>query len=215
VLTSVGKGGGTTSLALALERELTLFGANAVTLDANPVSPDPRYHHSRISDGGSTSPGSNGAVRKFGERNATTLLHANGVGHNSISHILVARPQGELEIVPELMQRLLDEQLATHDIVLLDAAPLLDSADTEMLIQMPAATILIVQAERDRLERVRAATDAIARISPPVVGAVLLHRSSAYTTLAPAPKPASAHVESRENVAQLRPAAEALASRRT
>jgi Mrp family chromosome partitioning ATPase len=113
------------------------------------------------------------------------------------------------------MQRLLDEQLATHDIVLLDTAPLLDSADTEMLIQMPAATILIVQAERDRLERVRAATDAISRISPPVVGAVLLHRSSTYTTLAPAPEPAAARVEGRENVAQLRPANEALASRGT
>ena len=215
VLTSVAKGGGTTSLALALERELTLFGANAVTLEANPLSPDPRYQHLRISDGGFTSPGSNGAVRKFGERATTTQLHTNGVAHNSISHIVAARPYGEIEIVPELMQRLLDEQLATHDIVLLDAAPLLESADTEMLIQMPAATILIVQAERDRLERVKAATDAIARISPPVVGAVLLHRSSTYTTLAPAPEPVAARVESRENVAQLRPATEAFASRRS
>lgn len=187
VLTSVDKGGGTTSLALALERELTLLGANTAALEANPLSPDPRYRQPRLVDRNSANPATNGAVSDHKKRGTRPQLQLNDVHHNCLSHIVLARPHGELEIAPELLQRLLDDQLAERDIVLLDTPPLLDCADTEMLIQMPAATILIVRAGRDRVDRIKAAAKAIARISPPVVGTVLLQRSSTGLSLEPMP----------------------------
>jgi succinoglycan biosynthesis transport protein ExoP len=199
VLTSVDKGGGTTSLALALERELSQFGANAVALEANPLSPDPRYLHSNLLDGGHGSAVSNGAISKYGEPANTLQRHINGSERNSLPHITVVRPEGDIEIVPELLQRLLDEQLAQRDIVLLDAAPLLESADTEMLIKMPAATILIVRAGHDRVERIKTAAEAISRIAPPVVGAVLLHHRSANTTVVSKPEAHSAQTTVRVN----------------
>ncbi len=63
--------------------------------------------------------------------------------------------------------------LEKYDIVLLDAPPLLASADPLLLMQMPAGVILVVRAERDEVAEIKAAAHELERLSPPVVGAVL------------------------------------------
>lgn len=186
VLTSVEKGSGTTSLALALESEMTLLGANAVALEANPLSPDSRYCRPQISGRFGPRLESNNATAAAVDRLATRQLHLSGIDHDFLSRIVKKRPHGGVEISPEMLQRLLDEQLAKRDIVLLDAPPVLDSADAEMLVQLPAATVLIVKAGHDRVKRIQAAAEAIARISPPVVGAVLLQEAPSTTEFEPA-----------------------------
>jgi polysaccharide biosynthesis transport protein len=181
VLTSAEKGAGTTSLTLALENELRLLGANSVALEANPLSPDSRYRRSQDSSNPKSAPANGGLeAERYTRPLSTSALH-----RSFLSQIAVARSQGRSEIDPELLQRRLNEQLAKRDIVLLDAAPLLDSADTEILIQIPAATILVVRAERDNVKRVQTATEALARISPPVVGVVLLLPAEDVTDLKP------------------------------
>jgi succinoglycan biosynthesis transport protein ExoP len=185
VLTSVEKGSGTTSLALALESEMIMLGANAVALEANPLSPDSRYCRPHIAGRSNPRLESNNATTAMVDQIATRQLHLNGIDHDFLSRIVKQRPHGGVEISPEMLQRLLDEQLAKRDIVLLDAPPVLASADAEMLVQLPAATVLIVKAGQDRVKRIKAAAEAIARISPPVVGAVLLQEAPSTAGLEP------------------------------
>jgi Mrp family chromosome partitioning ATPase len=49
----------------------------------------------------------------------------------------------------------------------------MDSADAEMLIQMPTAAILVVREDRDVMPDVVAAARTLERLSPPAVGAIL------------------------------------------
>ena len=60
-----------------------------------------------------------------------------------------------------------------NDLVILDASALTESADAEMLIQMPAAAILVVREDRDLVPEVVAAARTLERLAPPVVGAIL------------------------------------------
>jgi len=71
------------------------------------------------------------------------------------------------------LREVLDIALASHDLVLIDAPPVLHSADTTMLVQNPAGVILVVREGRDRVEDVVASVQELNKLSPPVVGIVL------------------------------------------
>jgi Mrp family chromosome partitioning ATPase len=58
-----------------------------------------------------------------------------------------------------------------YEVVLIDAPPLLDSAEPELLIGLPAAAILVVMA-LEYSAVARRAVQLLERFSPPVVGAV-------------------------------------------
>jgi hypothetical protein len=66
-----------------------------------------------------------------------------------------------------------DRALGNHDIVLLAAPPLLSSADTIAMIQMPAGAIIVARAGRDDVIEVAAAVRELERCAPPVVGAII------------------------------------------
>ena len=59
------------------------------------------------------------------------------------------------------IERLITLSLASNDLVLLDAPPLVKSGDAEMLIQLPAAAILVVRQGRDLMQDVVAAARAL------------------------------------------------------
>src|SRR5579863_2753688 len=83
------------------------------------------------------------------------------------------------------VQESLELALAGHDLVLMDAPPVLGSADTAMLVQNPAGVIVVVRAERDRLEDVTAAIQELNKLSPPVVGVVMQDDPNSDTGLRP------------------------------
>jgi hypothetical protein len=66
-----------------------------------------------------------------------------------------------------------DRALGNHDIVLLAAPPMLSSADTTAMIQMPAGAILVARAGRDDVSEIAAAIRELERCAPPVVGAII------------------------------------------
>jgi hypothetical protein len=84
------------------------------------------------------------------------------------------------------VQEALDLALSTHDLVLLDAPPVLKSADTAMLIQHPAGVVLAISAGRDRLPEITATMRELSRLSPPVVGIVLRRQQINPTAVAEA-----------------------------
>jgi hypothetical protein len=73
----------------------------------------------------------------------------------------------KVEVLRDLFARLSEQ----YDVVLIDAPALLDSAEPELLIGLPAAAILVVMAG-EYSAVVRKATQLLERFSPPVVGAV-------------------------------------------
>jgi succinoglycan biosynthesis transport protein ExoP len=184
VITAVGEKAGTSSLTLALSNELTELGASAVALEANALHPDIRYQNG---------PAANG----YGYTNGSG--HVNGVGSDGNGHGVVAKvnsfdvcvhkiinASGSLpdrmaicqrqryaRLAMKCVQESLELALAGHDLVLMDAPPVLGSADTAMLVQNPAGVIVVVRAERDRLEDVTAAIQELNKLSPPVVGVVM------------------------------------------
>ena len=61
--------------------------------------------------------------------------------------------------------------------MLLAAPPLLSSADTAAIIQLPAGAILVARAGRDDVSEIAAAVRELERCAPPVVGAVFCESS--------------------------------------
>jgi polysaccharide biosynthesis transport protein len=203
VLVPVRDRAGTTALALALARELTRIGRPAVAIEANQFSPDPRYGTSLAPGFGTVpeSPctpswepngNSNGHTKGFlnldridGGNGGASIAYASTSSAERRFHSIVNAEGGLPDRIPicrhfggpgltlECVECLVALALATNDLVILDAPGLNDSGDAEMLIQMPAAALLVVRKDRDPMPEVVAAARALEKLSPPVVGAIL------------------------------------------
>jgi succinoglycan biosynthesis transport protein ExoP len=154
-LTSAKPSGGTTTLCLRIAEEITRMGGRPLVIEANAFKPDARYK------GG---PGL--AALLQGDADAPDL---------SWRHTVPAGDMAGARHLPNLkeLRPLLDRIGAGYDLILLDAPPLLLSADTEFLARMADLTILIVEAESLTAGELRRAARSLERIQPPAVGAVV------------------------------------------
>jgi polysaccharide biosynthesis transport protein len=178
VLTSV-RGGGNAYLALALAEELADLGVRALAIEASltrsdghdlskPISPPAAI----VSSGRDT--------KRLLPRSAKTVALDDRVrsmpqtiGDTSLQRVQngrVARPFGYI-------RESVDRALGNHDLVLLAAPPILSSADTAAIIQLPAGAILIARAGHDDVSDIAAAVRELERCVPPVVGAVFCESS--------------------------------------
>jgi polysaccharide biosynthesis transport protein len=187
VLVPVRGRAGTTALALALARELNELGRPTVAIEANQFSPDLRYASVHETHNGTINGRANGAinVKAAGSTGGASNGHAATSSPKQRTHSLVDADGILPERIPicrhfggpcltlECIESLVALALATNDLVILDAPGLMNSADAEMLIQMPAAAILLVREGRDLVPEVVAAAHALEKLSPPVVGAIL------------------------------------------
>ncbi len=181
-LTAVREGAGTTTLTLALARELSALGAPTAAIEANTVSPDKRY----VENGKEKPPRRDRpeAISVGATRGLTRQLAMTGP-LEARSHALVrtsdaepelfsiCRHDGSSGLTMECVLDTVKRALETHDMVLLDGPSLLASADPVLLLQIPAGALLVVRAERDEIREIRAAGRELERISPPVVGTIL------------------------------------------
>lgn len=162
VLTSSKQGEGTTTLALDLARTLGLLGLRAVAIEANARCPSPRY--------GAPAPG--GGFEQ--------LLASGGDPWAAVLPATVELPDriplgaAGLSLAPIAR---LDEVLAGlasgWDIVLLDAPPILLSADTEALVRSAGLVLLVIEAEALPKAVVRRALGVLERLAPRAVAAVV------------------------------------------
>jgi len=187
VITAVGEMAGASSLTLALSNELTDLGASTVAVEANALHADIRYKK-RSSNGHDHTHGpSNGPARLNGkkldsaseravaQRNPLDLcVHTiTKASDSQPDRIAICQCQKRRRLTMRCVQEMLELALASHELVLLDAPPILGSADTEMLVQNPAGVIVVVRAERDRLADVTASLKELNKLSPPVIGVVM------------------------------------------
>ena len=170
LLTSVKAQGGATTRALDLARELANLGVSAVAVDANAFHPDPRY----------AAEGRPGFIELLRQENELdqVLVKADHLLPDRIPLGGGAGLQERLERgrnLPAIHQipRLLGELAARYELVLLDAAPILISADTEMLLEKVQGALMVVGAGKVVRGQVRRAARALERLAPPVVGFIL------------------------------------------
>ncbi|HLW71270.1 MAG TPA: hypothetical protein VKS22_11685 [Candidatus Binataceae bacterium] len=180
VMTPVQEGAGTTTLALALAQELSDLGVRAATIESAPIPADQQLvdgsdERRKLRDGARVVRPTGDMTRHIartgsleGNRHALVTAAEEAPGRFTICH-----HSGSGGLALECVKESVERAMQTHDIVLLDAPPLLTSADAVLLMQMPAGAILVVRGGRDEVRDVLAAAREIERLAPPVVGAVL------------------------------------------
>ena len=179
VLAAVRPHAGTTLITLALARELSDLGVRTAALEANAANPDARYLGGVSANSAASEPAVRGIniVRPGKSRLPTGSLR--NPYHGIVpatdaqpDRIPICRHDGGPKLRFECIDGLVQIALADHDIVLIDAPAVLDSSDPGMLVQAPAAAILIVREGRDHLSDVTAAARELERLRPPAVGAI-------------------------------------------
>jgi succinoglycan biosynthesis transport protein ExoP len=178
VLTSV-RQGGNTHLALALADELGDLGVRALAIEASLISPTGDRPKAPLSVEAAARVAGRETKRLTPRGASTVALDGKAqsvpqtIGDKSLQRARngnVPRPFG-------FIRESVDRALGNHDIVLLAAPPLLSSADTAAIIQIPAGAILVARAGRDEVSDVTAAVRELERYAPPVVGAVFCESS--------------------------------------
>ena len=177
ILTSV-REGSNTALSLALAEELTESGVRTVAIETSLMKSNsrPLRPPSAAPGGGSGDP--TRVTKRLVPRVANTVaLDTKG---QSIQSTLqsngdtnLQRPQNGVARSFAYLCETVERALGSHDIVLLSAPPLLASADTIAMTQMPAGAILVARAGRDDVSEIAAAVRELERSVPPVVGAIM------------------------------------------
>jgi Mrp family chromosome partitioning ATPase len=178
VLTSVRRGGNA-YLALALADELADLGVRTLAIEASLTRSDGHDLNKPMSPPAAIV-SSGRETKRLLPRTAKTVALDDRVrsmpqtiGDTSLQRVQngrIPRPFGYI-------RESVDRALSSHDIVLLAAPPILSSADTAAIIQLPAGAILVARAGHDDVSDVAAAVRELERCVPPVVGAVFCESS--------------------------------------
>ncbi|MCB9897833.1 MAG: hypothetical protein H6825_07505 [Planctomycetes bacterium] len=155
-LTSVARGGGTTTLLEALAKELAALGSRVLTIAANAASEDP-------ADG---APG-------FSDLLAETCDGRPYDSTQNPAHVPVGRIGGRTLPAVHRLGQVLASTSEGFDLVLVDAPPMLSSSDGELLVMHADMTLLLAAAERDDIAALRNASVILERLDPPVVGVIV------------------------------------------
>lgn len=141
VFTSVLPGAGTSQLVLDIARELGEFGVSAVAIEANALKPDPRFSvngHPGLATGLSGGVRISDMVNPGDERFPDRISVGPTEGRTTLTGL-------------EKIDSFLGQALGKYQAVLIDAPPILQSADAEYLASRGQAVVLVVEAERTPL----------------------------------------------------------------
>jgi Mrp family chromosome partitioning ATPase len=161
-LTGCHLGAGVTTLVLQLAREISAIGVKTIAVETNIEHLDQRYRSSIAA------PGLVEALSGM-----APLESAISVASGELPPRIALGNVADFHRVWKIaaLQSLFALLLEKYDLVLVDAPPLLDSAEPELLMGLSAAVILVVIA-REFSTVVRRAAQLLQKFSPPVVGTV-------------------------------------------
>jgi uncharacterized protein involved in exopolysaccharide biosynthesis len=162
ILTGCHLGAGVTTLVLQLAREISAIGVKTIAVETNIEHLDQRYRSSIAA------PGLVEALSGM-----APLESAISVASGELPPRIALGNVADFHRVWKIaaLQSLFALLLEKYDLVLVDAPPLLDSAEPELLMGLSAAVILVVIA-REFSTVVRRAAQLLQKFSPPVVGTV-------------------------------------------
>jgi hypothetical protein len=85
----------------------------------------------------------------------------------------IGSAQTDLLFSYHYIQAILDKLATTYPVIILDAPPVLASADTEFFASMSDITLLLIAAGETKPDRIKAALHLLERIDPKVIGFVV------------------------------------------
>ncbi|MFH0909935.1 MAG: hypothetical protein V1918_00255, partial [Planctomycetota bacterium] len=165
VLTSPKAGGGTSELALELAQTLSGIGVRTVAVEVNAFRPDPRY--------APEDPGRPGlsAVLAGKARAEETIVPGDGRLPDRIP-LCETSPDRHISRA-EKIPAALDSLQYRYDLFLLDAPPMLLSADAEILSGVVGVTLLVVEAESITFGEVKRAAGTLKKNTGSVLGVIV------------------------------------------
>jgi succinoglycan biosynthesis transport protein ExoP len=179
VLTSV-RHGGNGYLALALANELADLGVRTLAIETSLTRSNGHHHPKPTSPAEALVSVSGRETKRLIPRVANTGAldgRAESMPQTIADASLLRAKNGSVARPFGFIRESVDRALGNHDIVLLAAPPLLSSADTAAIIQLPAGAILVARAGNDDVSEIAAAVRELERCVPPVVGAVFCESS--------------------------------------
>ncbi len=163
LLTSVKAGAGGTTLAFDLALEFAELGLRTLVMEANPLKPDPRYLGQRDTEG---LIGLLGGYAEIDE----TIIAGEGALPDRVAVGIPMEPH--LHSIHRL-KALLAELQASYPVVLLDAPPVLLSADVEFLAGIADMTLLLIGANQIKPGELKRAARILERANPRVISFIV------------------------------------------
>ncbi len=163
MVTSARHGSGATTVVLDLGRELARQGLRVLVVEANLLIPDPRYQGDQLrptlvdvlNDDGDPFAAISPATDQLPDRIAT--------GFAPNEHLSDCARFGA--VIQQLTEG--------YDLMLIDAAPIRLSADTEYLVGVCDASWLVVRAMHARLGEVKGSAARLEKAAPPAIGLIM------------------------------------------
>ena len=164
LLTSVVYNSALTSLALELAMDFKKIDERAIVVEVNLLNPDARYLNKE---------NSNGLVNLLSDSELTLsdVIHP-ADGHYP-DRISIGLSKDNLLFGYQHLQKILEKISETYSVVILDAAPILYSADTEFFVSISDITLLLIAANQVKPGEIKRAVRLLERIDPKAIGFVV------------------------------------------
>lgn len=163
LLTSVKPGAGVTTLAFDLALELAELGLSVLLLEANPTKPDPRYA------GPPETEGLIGVLGGYAEL-GRSIVRSDGALPDRLPIGVPLEPH--LHSIHRL-RSLLDDLKKIYSIVLIDAPPVLLSADVEFMASVADMSLLVIGAKLVKPGELKRAARILERADPRIISFIV------------------------------------------
>lgn len=163
LVTAACHGCGTTTVLLDLSRELQRQGLRVLAIEANLLIPDPRYQGS---------PPRPGLLEVLAGELDPSLAIVPGDESMPDRIGTGTSPDGQMRNLGQL-PRIFEQLAAQYDLLIIDAAPIRLSADTEYLVGICDATWLVVRAGVAQIGEVKGSAARLEKADPPAVALIM------------------------------------------
>jgi Mrp family chromosome partitioning ATPase len=164
LMTSVTHGSSVSSLALDLASDMNAMDIRAIVVEVNTLKPDSRYVSETITTG----------VIDLIVNGDTELEHAiNPANAQYPDRIALGLFEEGLLFGYHRLQVVLERLAESYSIIILDAAPILLSADVEYFSSISDITLLIIAAQETKPGEMQRAVQLLERVDPKVISFVV------------------------------------------
>jgi len=163
-VTSVKHKSAVTSLALDLAMDYQKMGVHAVVVEVNPLEPDKRYVSTHIATG---------LLNLILDPDLAVSQVVSPADEDYPDRIAIGSPVEGLLFSYQRLQAVLEKIAEIYPIVILDAAPILFSADAEFFASISDITLLLIAARQTKPGEINRAVQLLERIDPKTISFVV------------------------------------------
>jgi Mrp family chromosome partitioning ATPase len=164
MLTAVEPKSAVTSLALNLAMDYRKIDVPVIVVEVNSLTPDQRYL---------SKPNAAGLLNVAIDDELSITDVINPADNHYPDRIALGTTTTELLFGYHRIESLLTKIAETYPVIILDTAPILNSADTEFFASISDITLLLIAAKETKPDRIKLAVQLLERIDPKIIGFVV------------------------------------------